>query len=222
MFEKIVFKNANEKDEFEKYIKLKGRDLYFQVYNILTENEGKISYYTLSSFIRYDKNLRDKLYIYMATLEEYLRAMLLERYDVTEQKKYESHCYNALNDTLIPRVSEQSKLYYGFQPDFGDLMHICETKGVYIINVSEQKIIKQLRNKTMHHALILFGASKNQNELTSNFNVIETQINAFYNALPNDYRSGFINDIVNLNGDRRKYLKKYYLEVQNGRICVKR
>ena len=222
MFEKIVFNNENEKAEFEKYVKLKGRDLYFQIYNILTENESKIYYYMLSSFIRYDKNLRDKLYIYMATLEEYLRAMLLEKYDVSEQKKYKNHCYNALNESLIPRVSEQSKLYYGLQPDFGDLMHICETKGVYIISASEQKTIKKLRNKTMHHALILFGASKNQNELTSNFDVLETQINAFYNALPNDSRSGFINDIVNLNGVRRKYLKKYYLGVQNGRICVKK
>lgn len=82
MFEKLIFKNEYESNEFKKYIQLKGECLHKQIYDILNEaNNGSVTYYELSSLIRYDKNLRDKLYIYFATAEEYLKAQLTDRYD---------------------------------------------------------------------------------------------------------------------------------------------
>lgn len=222
MFEKIIFKCEEEKAEFEKYKRLKGIDLYFQIYNLLTGHRDCVSYYEFSSYIRYDKNLRDKLYIYMATLEEFLRAQLLEKFDVNIEKKRCGHIFNDLNNGLIPKGNEHSKLYYGFQPDFGDLMHICETKGIYIIDSNDQKSIKQLRNETMHHALIMFGSIKTEKDLGQHFVVLEKRLNAFSQALPKEYKIGFLSDIIKLNGTNKKYLNKYYLEVQNGRICVKR
>ena len=92
MFEKLRFKTKREETEFNKYIKLKGEFLYKQIYDILLENKEIIWYEEISSYVRYDKNLRDKLYIYFACAEEYLRAMLLDKYDVnSSSKRYVGH-----------------------------------------------------------------------------------------------------------------------------------
>ena len=62
MFKKLRFKTKREEIEFNKYIKLKGEFLYKQIYDILLENKEIIWYEEISSYVRYDKNLRDKLY----------------------------------------------------------------------------------------------------------------------------------------------------------------
>ena len=224
MFSKIKFSNEKEREEFEKYRKLKGTALYFQIYSILMKNCESIPYRQFSSYIRYDKHLRNKLYDYMATLEEYCRAQLLEHFDVASPKKYCSHCFGKLQNDLIPKTEVYSTLYYGFQPDFGDLMHICAEKDICDISGSNQKAIKDLRNDTMHHSMIMFGSARTTVELTDHFKVLENRLNAFCSALPIEYRAGFLSDISALNQTRNrggKHLQKYYLEVQNGRICVK-
>lgn len=226
MFEKMVFQNEEEKANYEKYKKLKGEDLFYQIYCILSESQSPVKYVTVSSYVRYDKNLRDKLYIYMATLEEYYRAQLLDAFDVLEPKKYEMHCYNQLNKDLIKRTEgTPSVLYYAFQPDFGILMTLCREKGVSDISKNSQKLIKELRNETMHHALIMFGKAQTTSRLEEHFKEIEKRLNAFVQALPQEYRAGFLSDIQKLNWNsthHTKYLNKYCLEVQDGRIFVER
>lgn len=225
MFEKMTFQNQDEKDDFEKYRCLKGDDLYYQIYRILLEKSAEVRYVQIRAYIRYDKNLRDKLYIYLATLEEYCKAQLLRFYDVKTSKKYERHCYDKLIADLVKKESDVSTLYYGLQPDFGDLMRVCQVKSVYEINDDVQKHIKDLRNKTMHHSILLFGNSKTERELSDNFEVLEKRLNALSVALPQEYRSGFLPDIKRLNENivhQTKHLSKFYLEVQDGRICVKK
>ena len=225
MLEKMIFQSQEEEVDFEKYRQLKGDDLYFQIFRILSEKTPKVKYVTVRAYIRYDKNLRDMLYIYLATLEEYCKARLLHSFDVCVPKKYQWHCYKELMKNLVPRENEQSTLYYGFQPDFGDLMHICSEKEVYKIESSDQKAIKILRNQTMHHAMILFGNAKTEVELLEHFNTLEKQLNALVNALPPEYRNGFLDDIVKLNENSvhgTKHLSKFGLEVYNGRLCVKK
>ena len=104
-------------------------------------------------------------------------------------------------------------------------MHICQTKEVYEINVDDQKDIKDLRNKTMHHSLLLFGNAKNEKELYDHFTTLEKRLNAFAAALPQEYRKGFLSDVEKLNRNsihKTKHLSKFCLEVQDGRICVKK
>ena len=75
MLENIV-QTEKESAEFEKYKALKGEYLYKQVSDILFELDGKpVSYSDVSSIIRYDKNLRDTLFIYLATFEEWPNIM---------------------------------------------------------------------------------------------------------------------------------------------------
>lgn len=225
MLEKMIFQSQEEEVDFEKYRQLKGDDLYVQIFRILSEKTPNVKYVTVRAYIRYDKNLRDKLYIYLATLEEYCKARLLHSFDVCAPKKYQGHCHDKLMENLVPRGDGESTLYYGFQPDFGDLMRICSEKRVYKIESSDQKVIKTLRNQTMHHALILFGNAKTEVELLEHFNTLEKQLNALVNALPREYRNGFLDDIVKLNENSvhgTKHLSKFGLEVYDGRLCVKK
>ena len=221
MFEKLTFASPREKEDFEKYKKLKGVYLHKQVYDILLEaNCGEnVTYCELSSIIRYDKNLRDTLYIYLATAEEYLRALLCESYDVAaECKPFEHHCYKPLMEALRDKDDDtSSNLYFKLVPDFSALMDVCIDKGVISISKTTKQRIKDLRNSTMHHSLLIFGKATKPSALNSHFEALESRINALMQILPEEYHTGFITSIKKLNGyPSQQYLTKYYLEIQDG------
>ena len=146
MFEKLTFASPREEEDFEKYKKLKGVYLHKQVYDILLEANGgeNVTYYELSSIIRYDKILRDTLYIYLATAEEYLRALLCEKYDVAEDcKLFERHCSPYLMEALHDKEdATSSNLYFKLEPDFSALMDVCIDKGVISISKTTKQRIK--------------------------------------------------------------------------------
>ena len=54
---------------------------------------------------------------------------------------------------------------------------------------------------------------------------MEKQLNALVNALPQEYRNGFLDDIIKLNENSvhgTKHLSKFGLEVYDERLCVKK
>ena len=222
IFEKLTFASPKEEADFEKYKKLKGIYLHKQVYDILLEANGgeNVTYYELSSIIRYDKNLRDTLYIYLATAEEYLRALLCERYDVDEScKLFKGHCFDKLKDKLFEKSEieiEKSNLYLKLEPDFVDLMRICAETQCLTISDDTIKHAKNLRNHVMHHAVLIIGKTTNYTEFLKHLKNIETRICALKEILPKEYIKGFGNSIKKLNGSQDKpYLSRFYLEVEN-------
>ncbi|MBR2160156.1 MAG: hypothetical protein IJ938_02450 [Clostridia bacterium] len=225
MFEQLTFTNENEKHEYKKYLYLKGEYLHKQVYDILLEkNKEPVSYQELSSLIRYDKNLRDTLYIYLATCEEYLRALLLKHYDVEETcHKFKQHDYNLLMQALQEKNDfSQSNLYFKLNVDFSVLLQICQEKNLIDITSSTIEAIKTLRNHTMHHALLILGQAQNLKEAYDNFNALEKQLNALLSLLPQEYQNGFIASIKKLNGTgRKKFLQKFYLEYKDDKLHIK-
>ena len=229
MFEELTFTSPKEKEDFEKYKKLKGVYLHKQVYDILLEANGgeNVTYQELSSIIRYDKNLRDMLYIYLATAEEYLRALLCEKYDVVaECEPFEQHCYKPLMEALYDKEEDtSSNLYLKLEPDFSTLMDVCIDKDLVSISKTTKQQIKKLRNSTMHHSLLLLGKATKLSDLSSHFEALERRINALIQILPNEYKEGFITSIKRINGyPSKQYLTKFYLEVDYGtdKICVKK
>lgn len=184
MFEKLRVAKGKETEEFKKYRQLKGTYLHLQVYNLLLEKNGAngVTYRELSSHIRYDKNLRDLLYIYFATLEEWLRAKLLENYDIetppSNADDYEGHCYNKLSPAIRPKQNkEESLLFIYLRPDFSVLMQICDEKGVTNFTKNTRDKLKDLRNKIMHHSLIMFGNITYCSLLNDYFRCIENRLN---------------------------------------------
>lgn len=223
MFEKLRFKTKREETEFNKYIKLKGEFLYKQIYDILFENKEIIWYEEISSYVRYDKNLRDKLYIYFACAEEYLRAMLLDKYDVNSaSKRYVGHRKGQLLDDLQERTEEVSNLYFLLEIDFGDLIEVCVEKGLLALDGFSIKKIKDLRNKTMHHMFLLFGKSKTEQEVYEYIETFTEKLNLLKLVLPEEYWRGFVSDIYKIN--RHKKFKKFAIGVKEdgNTICYEK
>ncbi|HIQ65562.1 MAG TPA: hypothetical protein IAB25_00695 [Candidatus Coproplasma stercoravium] len=226
MFDNLTFNSDAEKTEFAKYIHLKGECLHKQVYDILSEaNNGSVTYYELSSLIRYDKKLRDKLYIYFATAEEYLKAQLTDRYDANVSSKYihyPNEIKNLLNNLKARSLDTPSILYYKLNIDFEALLQVCYEKNIIEIDNVQKQQLNKLRNHTMHHSMLLFGQAHNLKEAKDNFKSLEKQLNAFVKLLPEEYRQGFLSDINKLNGrNEQKYLNKFYLEITDVGIHIK-
>ena len=228
MFEKLTYASLKEREDFEKYKKLKGIYLHKQVYDILLEANGgeTVTYAELSSIIRYDKNLRDTLYIYLATVEEQLRVLLLDNFDLKPNtpKFKQRPSTQTLCDALVPKqYLESSELYFKLKADFKVLMETCVAKKVVSISHDVMSLVKELRNDVMHHHLLIFGGAHNLKEAKDNFAAFERKIEALITLLPIEYARGFQNDITKLNGaSHEKYLIKFYLEENNGklRICI--
>jgi hypothetical protein len=228
MFEKLTFASPREEEDFEKYKKLKGVYLHKQVYDILLEANGgeTVTYAELSSIIRYDKNLRDTLYIYLATVEEQLRVLLLDNFDLKPNtpKFKQRPSTQTLCDALVPKqYLESSELYFKLKADFKVLMETCAKKSLISISDEVMSLVKLLRNDVMHHHLLIFGGAHNLKEAKDNFASFERKIDALITLLPTEYVIGFRDDITKLNGaSHEKYLTKFYLEENNGklRICI--
>lgn len=222
MFEKLIVDN---KEEFNKYIQLKGLYLHLQIYNILLDlkNGEAVTYYELSSIIKYDKNLRDKLYIHLATFEEKLRADLCSLYDVESMVVYKKSP-KLVKDLISKSNKEISNLYYGLELDLGNLLDVYKDKKICdddTWNLYDN--VRQLRNKVMHHSVLLFGNAKTKEHAIANIKDLTKKIQDLYIALPKDFRSGFEKDINNLNydKDKPKYItNNLCLGVMKNGICT--
>lgn len=167
-FEKLVL-SESEQDSFEKYATIKGVYLHKQIYDVLlTYNAEQISYYELSSIIRYDKNLRNKLYIYLATFEENLRAELFSKYDVeNENVVYQFKTgLDKLKKAIKQKTNDEfSNLYYCYQLELGRTIELFEHLKICDENtINELKQIKVLRNSVMHHNVLVLGKATNKEE----------------------------------------------------------
>lgn len=218
-FDKLIVAD-NEMRDFEKYIQIKGVYLHKQVYDVLTEYAADtVTYYELSSVIRYDKNLRDTLYKYLANFEEYLRANLFAKYDVANQECiYKGHSgLKKLKDDIQPKNDKSlSNLYYCFQLELGPTIDLFKHIEMYNnATLSDFLQIKELRNHVMHHNVLVLGQSTNKAQAEANLQILKKQIALLCKYLPEEYQSGFQTSIENLNINRktgRHYLDKLYLE----------
>ena len=87
-FENLVIEE-NDRERAEKYLKAKGLFFHMQIKNkLLAWTEGQaVRYSQIASYYRYDKRIRNVLYKYIAYLEEYYRAAILDIYfDNTNQQ----------------------------------------------------------------------------------------------------------------------------------------
>lgn len=198
MFEKLTFNK--QEDTFEKYLELKGRYLHKQIYDIILDAKGSVSYNELSSVIRYDKSLRNKLYEYLATFEEYLKAQIFEKYDVENCDKIYKGSKG--KNELIKDVREKtnfdySNLYFCFELELGPIIEFIKEKKMFYDNIiNKMDIVRDLRNRVMHHNLITCGKSKTYDELNKNINEIREKILALKELLPTEYQKGF-QDYIN-------------------------
>lgn len=211
MFEALSYSNDTEKSEFEKYRKIRGKFVLNQIYEyLLNFNYEKVKYSELSTCIRYDKNLRDTLYIYLATFEEYLRAIILDKYDLESHfklnRKEERYIEKMADSMYESKNKENSELYAKFSLDLGETISLVSKLKMF----SDEKLeefenIRFLRNNVMHHNLIVLGKEISLEKVAKNKEKMEKGIVALANNLPGGYRQNFINAINSLRCDFEQY-----------------
>ncbi|MDQ7983046.1 MAG: hypothetical protein REH79_02345 [Spiroplasma sp.] len=207
--ELVINQEDNENANF--YLKNKGKDLYMHVIKIFQskyKNEKKFNYQEISSFIRYDKSLRDILFRYFAYLEENLRAKILLKKDIAEVVKKEKK--EIININLIQRTNldSTSNLYFTFiksKISFGNLVELCvQNEILNQAEIEDWKNLVKLRNQIMHHNLLLLKNFQQWDKAEKNIKEIKKILKLLIKYLPKKYQKGFVFTINNLVKEKKE------------------
>lgn len=211
MFENLDFADEHEIAEFDKYKKIRSGFVLKQIYDFLLNfDKKKVKYSDLSTCIRYDKNLRDNLYIYLATFEEYLRSQIFDKYEIkkgyTVNKKEKNYIQKMAMNMFESAGKEYSDLYEMFSLDLGETISLVkELKMFSDEKIAELENIRVLRNKVMHHNLIVLGKCKSLAGVEKNKEKMKSGIIALAVNLPDGYEQNFIKIINALRCDFQQY-----------------
>lgn len=198
LLDQMSYESSVEREEAQKYIALKGMLQYQRVVNYCKTGEDKPAYKIVSDLYKYDKRLRDKLYIYLATVEEFLRACIGNKYEDNESCLIKTPIF-AKKQTQYHSVSftlEQLTL-----KELNDMVltNISIFQNLYDLNVLEINIdaLRVLRNRVGHHNFLLaesYAACSVDGKVdnTLKHNIINVKC-----LLPSEFRQGFVNSINN-------------------------
>lgn len=196
IFPLMTFDN-DEEQICRKYIKTRGIYLYKQVYDALvkwTPNNKEIKYSHFSNLMRYDKSIRDKLYVYLAAAEEYLRNIIFDELEIDElprdttQKKLNISDLRKRTESELERGSNLYYYSYAKNFDFGliqqifDKFKLAEKHGLEQSDIIAVREI--LRNKVMHHNMLLLSCFTERKDIEREIVEIELGIEALYRILP--------------------------------------
>jgi hypothetical protein len=212
---RISFANDKEQAEFDQYFPIRGLGVYQDTLRVLeTLMEVRpISFVIFSGLIRYDKQLRDVIYKYVAALEEFWRNYLCTKCEYLGDEIFNK--VNKKNEsdfiTLPPDKDYGWKLYRNPVLDLGSLLHIYTSLDLMLPtgvdpNSVTIKQIKELRNIIMHHRMVTVDQSiscpskKSIDEYTMK---ISASIESLTHTLPENYRLGFQKELYQCNYDKR-------------------
>lgn len=205
---------GDEENKCREYMKSRGLYLYKQVYVALvnwTSGNEQIRYKQFSNLIRYDKSIRDKLYVYLSAAEEYLRNIIFDELEIDVLPKNASEVVLNINDLRSRLKTERKRdsnlYYYSYSKnfDFGLIEQIFKKFGLavkYDLNQSDlTEVRKLLRNKVMHHNMLLLSCFTERTDIENEIKEIELGIEALYRILPTiELREGSEKDRVQCGG----------------------
>lgn len=198
---------AREEQEFIDYLRLRGFYLYKQVYEALiscSEVKENIKYCDFKNFIRYDKSIRDKLYVFLAAAEESLRNILYMELEIDSIPE-NIRKINLSECKIRKRTAEddinKSNLYYCSVARNFDMSFIEKLIGKYDLfskyGLNHEDVIKmrKLRNKVMHHNMLLLSCYIDREHIKNELREVEECIEALYRILPSkELKEGSIID----------------------------
>ena len=210
---KVTFNSNEERDDALFYIKVKGLSLHKEIYNyLLKENTDQvITWKQISDELRLDKGLRDTLYIYLATLEECIRAYISNKYedDINQPFWISGKGHNDIKGNINKGIPLFKVLQ---ETDLGTLINqvnalpsndIKELFGE--LGTSENlATVKDLRNCIGHHKFLKTYIFKECTVDGVKSNTLINNIKNLRQLLPERYRYG-----KNGNGGITKDLIKY-------------
>jgi len=224
LFPNMIFEE-NEYHTFLKYIKLKGIFLHKQVYDIILLTDEKATYSEISTIIRYDKYLRDVLYKYLSALEEQWRSLLFEYFEY-DSSKDEILTGDIKIDKVIPKIDYSSSNFYWatYNKNFtlNKLITIMKPKIELLgLNVYDDEFdtIKDLRNKVMHHNLIMFSHHTSVGAVDTEIKILEYKIMVLWKLLDSNIRNAIEVAINKGNYKGGNYQKE---KANLNRYCLRR
>jgi hypothetical protein len=202
LFPKLYFLNENERNTFNDYLELKGVFLHKQVYEAFLAYQDAVSYQELSTYIRYDKGLRNVLYRNLSAIEEFYRSRLINKYDIN-RKLTDNKKDIVRNQELVETNGETSNLYYyTFCKSFDMNKLISLLNHVSLLGEQEKRnlnIIRDFRNKVMHHNLILISHFTDKKKIEAEIHEVESICELIYKYLPEQMRDAFQGNINKCN-----------------------
>jgi len=202
LFPKLTFANEEEKQTFYDYLEFKGLFLHKHVYEAFLLYKDIVTYHELSTYIRYDKGLRNVLYRNLSAVEEYYRARLINNYDVKDPIQDPINSSVDKSD-LIESNEETSNLYnftFSKKFTFNKLIELLKSKG--LITKLEEDALNQIRifrNKVMHHNLIIISYHTEEEKIENEIKEIESYCELIYQYLPRPMKNAFEGNINKCN-----------------------
>ena len=163
----IAFKNEQEKEEAEFYMAVKGVELHRRILLFLGctfSEKSKIKWPKIARILKSDKALRDVIYIYLATLEEYMRAFISNKYENNIQQSFwiDGSGQRKANKIKANILSGKKLFDILENIDFGCLIQQVENLPIedrtQLFGDSYCKknlvAVKELRNAVSHHKFL--------------------------------------------------------------------
>lgn len=214
---KIIFNSNEERDDALFYIKVKSLSLHKEVYDyLLKENNNlALTWKQISDELRLDKGLRDTLYIYLATLEEYIRAYISNKYedDINQLFWISGKDRNDIKGNInkgIPLFKVLQETDLGTLINQVNALPINDIKELFGEVCTKENLVavKELRNCIGHHKFLKTYKFKECTVDGVKSNTFINNIKNLRQLLPERYRYG-----KNGNGGITKDLKKYRIEI---------
>lgn len=160
----IAFKNEQEKEEAEFYMAVKGVELHRRILDYLGYDfeKSKIEWPKIANVLRTDKALRDIIYKYLATLEEYIRAFISNKYIDSVQQNFWINGRGERN-WIKDNIERGQELFEVLEnTEFGCLIKQVENLPIedrtQLFGDSYCKknlvAVKELRNAVSHHKFL--------------------------------------------------------------------
>lgn len=194
----MTYEDELQIEEAQKYIALKGIVQYQRVIGFCRSQNEALNYTKVSALYRYDKRLRDNLYIYLATVEEFMRACLGNKFEDNESELVKTAQF------VAKQKQHQSVSLTLEQLTLGSLIEmVLKNQGVFAnyYDLSNIKMnlnaLRVLRNKVSHHNFLL---SETYSECSVDGlvdNTLKHNINNLKFFLPDEFRKGFSTSINN-------------------------
>ena len=197
----IHFNNEKERQKAELYLKMKGIAFHKSILDYLCTNCGKtipVEWSDLSNALRTDKALRDVLYKYLASLEEYIRAYISNKYEDNIQQTFWINGKRDYN-RIKTRLESGTPLFKVLEDvDFGTLLeqvkHLPASDRKQLLgDVGSDKnleAVKDLRNAVSHHKFLKQYNFNNCIIDGNSTNSIIGNIQNLRQLLPEQYRFG--------------------------------
>lgn len=202
---------SDDKNNFEKYSKIRGIQTYKIIFESLKKEKEEITYSDVNAFVKYDKALKDFLYTYLGTLEEYIRNYIFENYEFKLIIEPVKESYKSFKDLPIVEKRKTSpleitELYKRFSLTFGEIIKFVKKYEVDKFDLEKLEEVRKLRNKVMHHSPLLFDCN-----FESIKNETEKGIICLFDLLPKQYCIGLSKELkVNTDATKRNINSAYY------------